>query len=184
MTRVRMGTSAIVTIATLVLLVASPAWGNAKGKATSGSESVGSGSWGAAGSTTGGSPTIGTPFTLSWTVTILGVNPQYFKVVNTGTFDLSAETYTTTISGGPKIVLTACVGADWTQVLSGTCSGTQVSLGDSSSGATTASVSIPSGSYVSVRANATGVLSIGSYTTQVSVAVVRSQARAAHTTTS
>jgi hypothetical protein len=172
----------LATTAALVLTVASPALADEKAK-TGNSQTVGSASWGAAGSTTSGSPTIGTPFTLHWSVNILGVNPQFFKVVNTGALSLNAETYTTTISGGPKIVLTACVGADWSTVLGllGTCSGSQVALGDSSSGATAASVPIPAGSYVSVKAAATGILALGSYTTSVSVSVSRSQARAAVT---
>ncbi|HVV76575.1 MAG TPA: hypothetical protein VHC43_11105 [Mycobacteriales bacterium] len=185
MTRSRLGSLVATAATALVIVAATPAWAGESGT-TSRTQTVGSASWGAAGSTTSGSPTIGTPFTLSWTVTVLGVNPQFFKVVNTGTTNLNAETYTTTISGGPKVVLTACVGADWTTVLGlgGSCAGTQVALGDSSSGATAASVSIPAGSYVSVKAAATGVLSLGSYTTSISVAVSRSQARAARTTNS
>jgi hypothetical protein len=180
-----MGTSVVATIAALVLFAASPAWAGEKAKRTR-SQTVGSASWGAAGSTTGGSPTIGTPFTLNWSINILGVNPQFFKVVNTGSLNLNAETYTTTISGGPKIVLTACVGADWSTLLGlgGSCAGTQVALGDSSSGPTAASVSIPAGSYVSVKAAATGLLNLGNFTTSVSVSVSRSQARAARTTNS
>jgi hypothetical protein len=180
-TRGRISTSLLALTAALVL-VASPAWAGVKAKKTR-TQTVGSASWGAAGSTNGGSPTIGTPFTLHWSVNLLGVNPQFFKVVNTGSLDLNAETYSTTISAGPKIVLTACVGADWSTLLGllGSCSGTQVSLGDSSSGATAASVPIPAGSYVSVKAAATGVLNIGNYTTTINVSVSRSQARAATT---
>lgn len=178
MTRSRLGGLAAAAMA-LIIAAATPAWAGEQGKATH-TETAGSASWGAAGSTTAGSPTIGTPFTLSWSITLAGLTPQFFKVVNTGTLNLTAETYTTTTSGGPKIVLTACVGADWVAVLSGTCSGTQVSLGDSSSGATAATVSIPAGSYVSVRA-LPATLTLGTFTTSISVAVSRSQARAALT---
>jgi hypothetical protein len=180
-----MRTSLLAATAALVLTIASPALAGEKAK-NSRTQTVGSASWGAAGSTTSGSPAIGSPFTLHWSVSILGVNPQFFNVVNTGALALNAETYTTTISGGPKIVLTACVGADWSTVLGllGTCSGTQVALGDSSSGPTAASVPIPAGSHVSVKAAATGLLALGNYTTSINVSVSRAQARAAVTTNS
>jgi hypothetical protein len=176
----------VVVVTAALLAVVAPAWGGVKAKATHAAQSATSAKWGAAGSTNNGSPSIGSPFTMSWTINLLGVNPQFFKVVNTGTIDLTAETYTTTISGGPKITLTACVGDDWSTLLGlgGSCSGTTVGLGDSSSGATTASVPIPAGSYVSVKASASGLLSLGSYTTTINVRVSRGQARAATTTNS
>ncbi|MGN6473475.1 MAG: hypothetical protein ACTHK4_07485, partial [Mycobacteriales bacterium] len=106
---------------TLLIVAATPAWASEDGKATR-TQTVGSASWGAAGSTTSGSPTIGSPFVLSWTLVNLLPTSQYFKVVNTGSLDLTAQTYTTTNSGGPTVALTACVGATWNAVL-GTCGG-------------------------------------------------------------
>jgi hypothetical protein len=181
--RARLGTSVIATIATLVLLVAAPAWGSTTGKAISGSESVGSGSWGAAGSTTSGSPALGTPFVLSWNLITLLPTSQYFKVVNTGSLALTAETYTTTNSGGPAVALTACVGATW-NALTGSCGGSQVSLGQSGGGATSASTAIAAGASLSVRAQTTGILSLGTFTTSVTVTTTRNQARAATVTNS
>lgn len=183
MKRGRLSISLLATTAALVLSVASPVWAGVKAQRTSASQSVGSASWGAAGSTTSGSPTIGTPFVLSWNLIQLLPTSQYFKVVNTGSLDLSAESYTTVNSGGPTVALTACVGATWNTVL-GTCAGSQVSLGQSGGGTTTASTAIASAASLSVRAQTTGVLSLGTFTTSVTVTTVRNQARAATTTNS
>jgi hypothetical protein len=165
-----------------MVVAATPAWAGEKGKTTN-TETVGSASWGAAGATTSGSPTTGTPFVLSWNLVTLLPTSQYFKVVNTGSLALTAETYTTVNSGGPTVALTACVGATWNAAL-GTCGGTQVSLGQSGGGAATASTAISSGASLSVRAQTTGVLSLGSFTTSVTVTTVRSQVRAGTTTNS
>jgi hypothetical protein len=165
-----------------MLVTATPAWAGGSGNATR-TQTVGSASWGAAGSTTSGSPTLGTPFVLSWNLITLLPTSQYFKVVNTGSLDLTAESYTTVNSGGPTVGLTACVGATWNAV-TGSCGGSQVSLGQSGGGATTASTAIASGASLSVRAQTTGILSLGTFTTSVTVATVRSQVRAATTTNS
>lgn len=182
MTRTRLGGLVAVAVTAATLVSAAPAWGGEAGKATH-ALSVGSGSWGAAGSTTSGSPTVGTPFVLSWNLVTLLPTSQYFKVVNTGSLNLTAETYTSVNSGGPTVQLTACVGATW-NAGAGTCGGTQVSLGDTTSGATAASTAIASGASLSVRARTTGILSLGTFTTSVTVATNRSQARAATTTNS
>ena len=182
MTRFRLGSTVVAATAAMVLVVASPAWAGAKAK-TSNTQTVGSASWGAAGSTTAGSPTTGTPFVLSWNLITLFPTSQYFKVVNTGSLNLTAETYTSVSSGGPRVALTACVGATW-NAGAGTCGGSQVSLGDTSSGATTASTAIASGASLSVRAQTTGLLSLGTFTTSVTVTTVRSQVRAGTTTNS
>jgi hypothetical protein len=181
-TRTRLGGLVAVMATAAILVTATPAWGGEAGKATH-AMSVGSASWGAAGSTTSGSPTIGTPFVLSWNLLQLLPTSQYFKVVNTGSLNLKGETYTTANSRGPTVQLTACVGATWNAVL-GTCGGSQVSLGQSGGGATTASTAIASGASLSVRAQTTGLLSLGTFTTSVTVTTTRSQVRAATTTNS
>ncbi len=183
MTRSRLAGQVVAAAAiAMIVVAATPAWAGESGKATH-TQTLGSGSWGAAGSTTSGSPAIGTPFTLSWNLVTLLPTSQYFKVVNTGSLDLSGETYTTVNSGGPTVALTACVGATW-NAGTGTCGGSQVSLGQSGGGATTTTTAISSGASLSVRAQTTGVLSLGAFTTSVTVATVRSQARSATTTNS
>jgi hypothetical protein len=167
----------------MLLWAPSTAFATVKAASTHAAVSVGSASWGAAGATTSGSPTLGTPFVLSWNLVTLSVASQYFRVVNTGTLNLTGETYTTVVSGGPTVALTACVGATWNSTL-GTCGGTQVSLGSSATGATTTTTAIANGSSLSVRAQTGGVLSLGSYTTSVTTAVARSQVRAGAATTS
>ena len=184
MTRARTIKSLLATAlsASLVLALAPAAWAGTKGKATR-TQTAGSGSWGAAGAPTSGSPTIGGPFVLNWSLITLLPTSQYFRVVNTGTLDLTGQTYTSVASGGPKVQLTACVGAVW-NAGSGTCSGSQVSLGDTSSGATAASTAIAVGGSLSVRAQTTGLLSLGTFTTSVTVATPRNQVRSATTTNS
>jgi hypothetical protein len=169
------------TTACLIALTA-PAWAGTKAKATH-AETVTSASWGAAGATTSGSPTIGSPFVLSWALITLLPTSQYFKVTNTGTLALTGETYSAVNSGGPTVKLTACVGATW-NATGGTCGGTQVSLGTSGGGSTTSTTAIAVGASLSVQAQTTGLLSLGSFTTSVTVTAARSQVRAGATTNS
>jgi hypothetical protein len=174
-----------VAIATTCLVaIAAPAWGGIKATNAQ-SETVTSASWGAAGATTSGSTTLGSPFVVSWALITLFPTSQYFKVTNTGTLALTGETYTTVNSGGPTVSLTACVGGTWNSS-SGVCpsGGTQVSLGQSGGGATTSTTAIPVGSSLSVRAQTTGLLSLGTFTTSVTVTAARSQVRAGTTTNS
>ncbi|HWC35257.1 MAG TPA: hypothetical protein VG650_10560 [Mycobacteriales bacterium] len=182
MNRARCAFSLLATAVATSLVLAQPAFAATKGKATK-SQSVGSASWGAAGATTNGSPTLGTPFVLNWSLITLLPTSQYFKVVNTGTLDLTGETYTSVASGGPTVALTACVGATWNAGL-GTCAGSQVSLGQTGGGATTATTAIAAGASLSVRAQTTGLLSLGTFTTSITVATTRSQVRAGTTTNS
>jgi hypothetical protein len=165
-----------------LLVVVAPAWGGVRANSVS-AESVTSASWGAAGSTTNGSPTPGSPFTISWAIITLLPTSQYFKVTNTGTLALTGETYSAVNSGGPTVVLTACVGAAWSAT-TGACGGTQVSLGQSGGGAVTSTTAIPVGGSLSVRAQTTGLLSLGTFTTSVTVDAARSQVRAGTTTNS
>lgn len=170
-------------LATAALVaIAVPASATVKAKGTH-AETVTSASWGAAGATTSGSPTLGTPFVISWALITLLPTSQYFKVTNTGTLALSGETYAATNSGGPSVKLTACVGATW-NTSSGSCGGTQVLLDTSGGGSTTSTTAIAIGASLSVQAETTGLLSLGTFTTSVTVTAARSQVRAATTTTS
>lgn len=182
MTRARCVASLLATAAATSLALAQPAFAATHGKSTR-SQTVTSASWGAAGAPTSGSPTLGTPFVLNWSLITLLPTSQYFKVVNTGTLNLTGETYTSVASGGPTVALTACVGATW-NAGSGSCGGSQVSLGQTGGGATTVSTAIAAGASLSVRAQTTGLLSVGTFTTSVTVATTRSQVRSGTTTNS
>jgi hypothetical protein len=173
----------VATAATALIVVGAPAWAGINATVTRTAESVTSASWGAAGAATAGTPTSGQAYVITWSGLLLGTSSQYFQVVNTGTLDLTGETYAATDSGGTATVtLTACVGATWS-ASTGKCGGTQVALDTSGGSSTTASTPIPTGSTLSVRAQASGI-ALGTFTTSVSVTTTRSQVRAATTTTS
>lgn len=181
MSRTPLGAALAAAVAAAIVSAA-PAWASEDAR-TAKTQAVGSASWGAAGATASGSPATGTPFVLSWNLVTLLPSSQYFRVVNTGSLDLTGETYTSVASGGPTVALTACVGATWNAV-AGTCGGTQVSLGQTGGGATAATTAISSGASLSVRAQTTGVLSLGTFTTSVTVTTTRSQVRSGTTTNS
>jgi hypothetical protein len=175
-----------VVVATALCMIAAstPAWAGIKGTYTGSTEQVTTASWGAAGATTSGSPTTGQPFVISWPAFTIGGASQYFKMVNTGSLNLSGQTYAATDSGGSlTVTLTACVGASW-NTSTGNCGGSQVALDTSGGGSTTDSTAIASGASLSVRAQTSGVISIGSFTTSVTVTTDRTDIRAATTTNS
>lgn len=177
MNRYRLAAALLAVAAATTLAATPPAWAGTKGRSTR-TQAVSSGSWGAAGADVGGSPTPGTPYVIQWALITLLPTSQYFQVVNTGSLDLTGQTYTATRSSGPTVELTACVGATWS---GSSCGGSQVSLGTTSSGATTVSIAIPAGSSLSVRARTTGLLSLGTFTTSITITTTRSQVRASIT---
>lgn len=182
-TRRRAGLAAAIALG--VVGISTPAWAGAKGQATSGSQSVTSASWGAVGTTTNGPGTTGSPFTLTWN----GIaTTQYFQINNTGSLDLSGETYTATnsalnVTGGtaPTVTLVGCVGAVWNST-NNKCTGTQVTLETTAAGSTTTTTAITTASSLSVRASTTPAPT--GWTTAVTVSTVRAEVRAATTTNS
>ena len=147
--RVRRAGLAAALIVLSAVGISSPAWAGASAQRTSGSQKLTSGSWGAAGTSSGDSPTTGSAFTLTWQG-IGGSTTQYFEIDNTGTFDLSGETYTTTNSPlkligttAPTVTLTGCVNGSW-NTRNNSCSGQTVTLDTSAAGSTTHSPSTPS----------------------------------------
>jgi hypothetical protein len=180
MSSARRRVAVVAAATTAAVVVAAPAFAGIKATVTRSAVSVTTASWGAAGATTTGTPTTGQAFVITWSSPLLGTSSQYFQVVNTGTLDLTGETYAATNAGSNvTVTLTACVGATW-NASTGKCGGTQVVLDTSGGSSTTASTPIPASSALSVRAQASG-LSLTSFTTSVTVTTTRSEVRAATT---
>lgn len=83
--------------------------------------------------------------TLTFSISLLSVAPQYFDVVNNGTKTLSATAYFVALSGlslpGPTLTLKACpIGVSWNQSGGGSCA--------TGSPTTIASFTMSSSSYV------------------------------------
>jgi hypothetical protein len=147
-----------------------------------------SASWGAAAAANGGSPT-GSDYLINWNLTG-SLAYHYFQVVNTGTLGLVAETYAavnskpTNGNAPPTIAIDACVGATWNATL-GTCGGTVVRITATNQSSTAASISIPAGTSLSVRALPITLPNFPQpYTTSITLSVTRAQARAATTSNS
>ena len=145
-----------------------------------------SGSWGAASAANGSTPTAGSAYTINWNLSG-SVTYQYFQVVNTGTLDLAAQTYSavnskpTNGNAPPTIELDACIGASW-NTTTGTCAGTKVVVTATNQSATAANIAIAAGASVSFRALPITLPNYPQpYTTTVSISVARNQARTAAT---
>jgi hypothetical protein len=150
---------------------------------------AGSGSWGAEAAALGSTPTPGNPYVINWNLTGTLVY-NYFQIANTGTLDLTAQTYSavnskpTNGNAPPTIALDACVGATW-NTLTGTCAGSVVRITATNQSSTAATITIPAGSALSMRALPITLPNFPQpYTTTVAVSVTRAQARPAATTNS
>lgn len=121
----------------------------------------------------------------------MGNSVHDFRVYNTGTVALSAQTYTAVATLGlldiiakPTVEVLACFNGVWGgSNNSGRCSGTTVPLATSSLGPQAASLSIPVGGWVQARARYISGFNLGASVT-LNITVARSQARAASTTAS
>jgi len=152
-------------------------------------EAVASASWGATPAANGSTPTPGSSYVITWNLTGALIY-QYFQIANTGTLALTAQTYSavnskpTNGNAPPTIGIDACVGATW-NTLTGACAGTVVRITASNQSATTASIPIPAGTSLSVRAAPITLPNFPQpYTTTISVTVTNAQARPPSTTTS
>jgi hypothetical protein len=144
---------------------------------------VTSGSWGAAAAAIGTTPNSA-GYVINWNLTG-SVVYNYFQILNTGSLDLSAETYAavnskpTNGNAPPTIAIDACIGATWNSV-TGTCAGTVTRITATNQSSTAASISIPANTALSVRALPITLPNFPQpYTTTITVSVTRAQARAA-----
>ncbi|GLY44103.1 hypothetical protein Amsp01_101260 [Amycolatopsis sp. NBRC 101858] len=133
-------------------------------------------SWSAVLADSTGAVQTGKPLTVSWG--LLDTTPRYASVRNNGTAALTGETYTVTASLA-TVRLDACVGGTWS---GSTCSGTVVTLTDSTSGSTAVTRALAAGDQLGLRLTPSGLLGLASAT--VSVSVSRAQVRAATTSSS
>lgn len=149
---------------------------------------AGSASWGAGAAALNSNPPSG-GYVINWNLTGTVVY-NYFQIVNTGSLDLSSQTYSavnskpTNGNAPPTIAIDACVGGTWNSSL-GTCPGTVVRITATNQSATTATIAIPANTVLSVRALPITLPNFPQpYTTTITVSVARSQARPAATSNS
>jgi len=145
-----------------------------------------SGIWAALPTQLGSAPYVPSALTLTFAVAVTTPRPQYFWVVNTGTVALSKATYTVTETGALGVTATveACVGGSWDETTDA-CSGTITTVATSSGGATSSTVVPGSASaQVRLRAKLNGAPAVTAAVVTTSVAVARTDARAATTTDS
>jgi hypothetical protein len=166
-----------------MLLLAGSAAAAGTGQASQ-SVATGSGSWGAGAAASGATPNGA--YVLTWNLTGTLIS-QYFQVVNTGTLNLTGQTYAannskpTNGNAPPTIALDGCLGANWNTVL-GTCAGTVVRLTDTSQSSTTTSAAIAAGTALSVRAQPITLPNYPQpYNTTLTITVTRNQTRPATT---
>ena len=131
-------------------------------------------------------PYVPAALSLTFAVAVTTPPPQYFWVVNTGTVSLSTASYTVTETGAVGLTATveACVGGSWNET-NDTCSGTITTVATSSGGATSSSaVPAAPSAQVRLRARVSGPPTVTAAVVTTSVAVARSNVRAATTTNS
>lgn len=118
---------------------------------------------------------------LTWSVSH-GTAYQYFDIVNSGTIDVTSQTFHVTNvldKGGnakaPTVTFEACLNGTWVAVNS--CSGTVVALGSTTTEIfTTVNTPLPVGSRLRLQATTTPS-GTSSYTTTVNISIDRSQVR-------
>jgi hypothetical protein len=159
----------------------------ASGAATaSASQTTGSGSWAALATQQSSAPYLTSALTLTFAAALTTPPPQYFWVVNSGTITLTRAGYTVTETGAVGVTATvqACTGGTWNESTN-TCSGSITTVATSGAGATL-STSAPTagGSKVRLRALLNLPPTLAAALVTVSVAVARTDARAATTTDS
>jgi len=144
-----------------------------------------SGKWAALPTQLGSAPYVPAALTLTFAVAVTTPRPQYFWVVNTGTVSLTKATYTVTETGAVGVTATveACVGGTWNETTDACTGGVITTVATSSGGATSSSV-VPAAAsaQVRLRAKLSGAPAVAAALVTTSVAVARTDARAATTT--
>jgi len=165
--------------------VAVPALAAAMASATTAPTSVSVLSYGAAAGAEGSPPVKG-PYTFA---VPQGNSVHLFRVHNTGTVPLTAQTYQVTgnlLNLLQPVQIIACINGTWSGgVNNGVCSSGQSRvLATTSQGAVSAPLDIPVGGSVQLRGSYASVVNISNDSVTVNITVSRSQARAATTTSS
>lgn len=144
-----------------------------------------SGVWAALPTQLGSAPYVPTALTLTFAVSALTPRPQYFWVVNTGTVSLSRASYTVTETGAPGLSATvqACVGGTWNESTDACTGGTITTVATSGAGATSSTaVPVLPAAQLRLRAVLSGAPAVSVAVVTTSIAVARTDARAATTT--
>jgi hypothetical protein len=145
-----------------------------------------SASWGALPTQAASAPYVPAALALTFAVAATTPRPQYFWVVNTGTVSLTRASYTVTETGAPGLTATvqACVGGSWNETTDA-CSGSITTVATSGAGATS-STAVPASpsAQLRLRAMLSGAPLATAAVVTTSIAVARTDARAASTTNS
>jgi hypothetical protein len=140
--------------------------------------------WAALSTQAASAPYVPAALALTFAVALTTPPPQYFWVVNTGTVSLTRASYTVTETGAPGLSATveACVGGTWNESTNA-CSGTVTTVATSGAGATS-STAVPTASSARIRLRAvlSGAPTISAAVVTTSIAVARTDVRAATTT--
>lgn len=143
-----------------------------------------SATWGALPTQAATAPYVPAALALTFAVAAATPRPQYFWVVNTGTVSLTHASYTVTETGAPGLSATvqACVGGTWNETTDA-CGGAVTTVATSGTGATASTV-VPASPSAQVRLRAvlSGAPVVTAAVVTTSIAVARTDARAATTT--
>lgn len=143
-----------------------------------------SATWAALSTQLASEPYVPSALVLTFAVAVTTPRPQYFWVVNTGTVSLTRAGYTVTETGSLGVTATvqACVGGTWDETTDA-CSGSITTVATSVAGPTSSTV-VPAAPAAKVRLRAivSGPPTISAAIVTTSIAVARTDVRAATTT--
>ena len=143
-----------------------------------------SATWAALSTQLSSAPYVPSALALTFAIAVTTPPPQYFWVVNTGTVSLTHAGYTVTETGSPGVTATvqACVGGTWNETTDA-CSGTVTTVATSGAGLTSSTV-VPAApaARVRLRAVVSGAPTISAAVVTTSIAITRTDVRAATTT--
>lgn len=167
-----------------------PSWAAVGASSASATQGVGSGTWSIVPTTASSAPYGTGALTLNFPkVTNSIAPPQYFNVVNTGSFAASGATYTVSGLDTTQVTVEACSSPGTWNETTGACSTTIVTLVTTATGTTSGtavSTTVPTAVGTSQRTRLRPLVisknSVDTYT--VGVLVARSQIRVGTTTTS
>jgi hypothetical protein len=144
-----------------------------------------SGVWAALPTQAASAPYVPAALTLTFAVAAITPRPQYFWVVNTGTLSITRASYTVTETGalGLSATVEACVGGTWNETTDACSGGTITTVAASGAGATS-STAVPASPAAQLRLRAvlSGAPAVTVAVVTTSIAVARTDARAATTT--
>ena len=188
-TTIRTATSVAVLVVA-ALSGTSPSWAGAAAIGASATQGVGSGVWSIVPTTASSAPYGTGALTLNFPKVPNAIAPpQYFNVVNTGSFSASGATYTVSGLDTTQVTVEACSSPGTWNETTGACSTTIITLVTTASGTTSGtavSTTVPTavGALQRTRVKPLAVSKNATDAYTVGVLVARSQIRAGTTTNS